>query len=243
LISGFHVSVGVGGQFDLDSSTETQTIGSAFLLDPVLLDNRKVGLSSSGFVGQIGFGYDWNKPGLFSRLSGPGVRPDGFVGVNFDATFGGGSATLQSIPGTPFVPTPVDTLKFSNDVTLDFTGRIGAYLGPNSAIYALGGFTAASVKFRYDCAGFCAVTPATPPFSTDTRAWTYGGVIGAGFEAQLMWPGSLAPMAAPPSFYAEYRAHLLQSVTLNVGSIATRSTSQQVDVSNQTVIFGLRQRF
>jgi hypothetical protein len=242
-ISGFHASVGVGGQFDLNSSTETQTIGSAFLFDPVLLDTRKVGLSSSGVVGQVGFGYDWNKPGLFSGLRpGPGVRSDGFVGVNLDVTFGGGTATLQTIPGTPFVPAPADTLKFRNDVTLDFTGRVGVYLGPTSAIYGVGGLSAASVKLKYDCMGFCAVAPATPPFSTDTTAWTYGGVIGAGFEAQFMWPTNM-PLSAAPSFYAEYRAHLLQRVTLNVGSIATRSTSQRVDVSNQTVIFGVRQRF
>jgi hypothetical protein len=243
-VEGFHGSFGVGGQFDLNSSTETQTIGSAFMFDPVLLDGRKVGLSSSGFVGQIGFGYDWTKPGLFSGFRpGPGVRSDGFVGVNFDVTFGGGTATLQTIPGTPFVPPPADTLKFRNDVTLDFTGRMGVYLGPKSAVYGLGGFSAASAKLKYDCVGFCAVAPATPPFSADTTAWTYGGVIGAGFEAQFMWPTKMPISAAAPSFYAEYRAHLLQPVTLNVGSIATRSTSQQVDISNQTVIFGVRQRF
>ena len=77
-IGGFHASVGVGGQFDLNSSTETQTIGSALLFDPVNLDNRKVGLSSRGFVGQIGIGFDWNKPGHFSGFRRPGVSPDGF---------------------------------------------------------------------------------------------------------------------------------------------------------------------
>lgn len=71
-VTGFHVSVGVGGQFDLDSSTETQSIGSAGLLDPINFENRKVGLSSSGVVGQIGLGYDWNKPNLFSGLRAPG---------------------------------------------------------------------------------------------------------------------------------------------------------------------------
>jgi hypothetical protein len=245
-IAGFHVSAGVGGQFDLNASTETQSIGSAFSFDPVNLDNRKVGLSSSGFAGQFGIGYDWNKPGLFPAFprSGPGIRPDGFVGVNLDVTFGGGTATLQNIPGTPFMPVPIDTLKFRNDVTLDFTGRIGVYLGPNSAVYGLGGVSAASVKLKYDCMGFCAVAPATPPFSTDTTAWTYGGVVGAGFETRFNWRGNMGTMPAlSPSFFAEYRAHLLQPVTANVGSIATRSTSQQVDVSNQTVIFGLRERF
>ena len=93
-ISGFHASFGIGGQFDLNSSTATQSIGSADLLDPINFENRKVGLSSSGVVGQIGLGYDWNKPNLFSGLRVPGMRPDGFVGVNLDATFGGGSSAI-----------------------------------------------------------------------------------------------------------------------------------------------------
>jgi hypothetical protein len=247
-VSGFHASFGIGGQFDLDSSTETQSIGSAGLLDPINFENRKVGLSSSGVVGQIGLGYDWNKPNLFSGLRAPGTRADGFVGVNLDVTFGGGSRSIQGIPGiVPFLTPEVassDTLRFRNDVNLDFTGRIGAYVSPTSAVYALGGLSVSSVNLKYSCVGFCAVMPATPAFSADTTMWTYGGVVGAGFETQVGWLSRLAPMnSATPSFYLEYRAHFLQPVTLDAGSLLTRSTSQQVDMSYQTVIAGARFRF
>jgi hypothetical protein len=247
-VTGFHVSVGIGGQFDLDSSTETQSIGSAGLLDPVNLENRKVGLSSSGVVGQIGIGYDWSKPNLFSSFRPPGTRADGFVGVNLDVMFGGGSGSIQGIPGiVPFLTPDVassDTLRFRNDVNFDFTGRIGAYVSPTSALYALGGLSVSSVNLKYSCVGFCAVMPATPAFSADTTMWTYGGVVGAGFETQVNWLSKMAPMnSAAPSFYVEYRAYLLQPVTLDVGSIATRSTSQQVDLSHQTAIGGVRFRF
>jgi hypothetical protein len=247
-VTGFHVSVGVGGQFDLDSSTETQSIGSAGLLDPINFENRKVGLSSSGVVGQIGLGYDWNRPNLFSGLRAPGTRADGFVGVNLDVTFGGGSGSIQGIPGiVPFLTPEVassDTLRFRNDVNFDFTGRIGAYVGPTSAVYALGGLSVSSVNLKYSCFGFCAVMPAIPAFSADTTMWTYGGVVGAGFETQVGWLSGMAPMnSATPSFYLEYRAHFLQPVTLDVGSLLTRSTSQQVEMSYQTVIAGARFRF
>jgi opacity protein-like surface antigen len=239
-VSGFHASFGIGGQFDLNSSTATQSIGSADLLDPINFENRKVGLSSSGVVGQIGLGYDWNKPNLFSGLRVPGMRPDGFVGVNLDATFGGGSSAIQGVPGiVPFLTPDMaswDTLRFRNNFNLDLTGRIGAYFSPRTAVYALGGLAISSVNFRYDCAGFCAVPPATPAFSAETTMMTYGGVIGAGLETQL-------PTSANTAFYIEYRAYLLQPVTLDVGSIATRSTSQQVDLSHQTVIAGARLRF
>jgi hypothetical protein len=247
-VSGFHLSVGVGGQFDLNSSTETQSIGSADLFDPLNFENRKVGLSSSGLVGQIGIGYDWNKPNLFSGMRTPGVSPDGFVGVNLDVTFGGSSTSIQGIPGiVPFLTPAVasmDTLRFKNDVNLDLTGRIGAYIGPKSAVYVLGGLAISSANLRYDCFGFCAVAPATPAFSADTTMWTYGGVIGAGFETQADWLARLAPInSAVPSIYLEYRAHLLQPVTLDVGSLATRFTSQRVDMDYQTLIAGARFRF
>jgi hypothetical protein len=247
-VSGFHASFGVGGQFDLNSSTETKSIGSADLLDPINFENRKVGLGSSGVVGQIGIGYDWNKPNLFSGVRTPGVSPDGFVGVNLDVTFGGSSASIQGIPGiVPFLMPAVasmDRLRFKNDVNLDLTGRIGAYVGSKSAVYALGGFAISSVNLRYDCFGFSAVTPATPAFSADTTMWTYGGVIGAGFETQADWLARMAPInSAVPSIYLEYRAHFLQPVTLDVGSLATRFTSQQVELNYQTVIAGARIRF
>jgi hypothetical protein len=247
-VSGFHVSVGLGGQFDLNSSTETQSIGSADVLDPNNLENRKVGLSSSGVVGQIGLGYDWNRPNLFSGFRPPGTRADGFVGVNLDVTFGGGSGSIQGIPGiVPFLTPDVagsDTLRFRNDVNFDFTGRIGAYVSPTSAIYALGGLSVSSVNLRYGCVGFCAVMPATPAFSADTTMWTYGGVVGAGLETQVDWLSRMAPInSATPSFYLEYRAHFLQPVTLDVGSLATRFTSQRVDMSYQTAIGGVRFRF
>ena len=144
-VNGFHASVGLGGQFDLNSSTETQSIGSVGLLDPINFENRKVGLGSSGVIGQIGFGYDWNKPNLFSGMRTPGTRADGFVDVNLDVTFGGGSRSIQGIPGiVPFLTPDVassDTLRFRNDVNFDFTGRIGAYVSPTSAVYALGGLS------------------------------------------------------------------------------------------------------
>jgi opacity protein-like surface antigen len=129
-----------------------------------------------------------------------------------------------------------DTLRFRNNFNLDLTGRIGAYFSSRTAVYALGGLAISSVNFRYDCAGFCAVQPATPAFSAETTMMIYGGVIGAGLETQL-------PTSANTAFYIEYRAYLLQPVTLDVGSIATRSTSQQIDLSHQTVIAGARLRF
>jgi hypothetical protein len=246
-VNGFHVSVGVGGQFDINSSTETQSIGSAGLFDPTNFADRKAGLSSSGVVGQIGIGYDWNKPNLFSGMRTPGTRTDGFVGVNLDVTFGGGSGSIQGIPGiVPFLTPGVastDTLRFKNDLNLDFTGRIGAYISPKSVVYGLGGLSVSSVNLRYDCLGFCAVQPATPAFSADTTKWTYGGVIGAGFETQVDWLPKTTPMNAATSFYVEYRAHFLAPVTLDVGSLATRSTSQQVDLNYQTMIAGARIRF
>jgi hypothetical protein len=247
-ISGFHVSVGVGGQFGLDSSTETQRIGSAGIFDPLNLDERKAGLGRSGVVGQFGIGYDWRTSGLFPVAPGPGVRSDGFVGVNFDVTFGGGSKTIEGIPGIiPFLAPMVantDTLRFRSDVTLDFTGRIGTYVTPNSAIYGLGGFSASSVSFRYDCVGFCMVTPSTPGFSDEARRWTYGGVIGGGFETRCDWFARSLPVnAAASTLYLEYRAHLLNPVTLDVGSINTRSTSQRIDISSQIFTVGARLRF
>lgn len=199
-------------------------------------------------IGQIGFGYDWNKPNLFSGMRTPGTRADGFVGVNLDVTFGGGSRSIQGIPGiVPFLTPDVassDTLRFRNDVNFDFTGRIGAYVSPTSAVYALGGPSVSSVNLRYSCFGFCAVMPATPAFSADTTVWTYGGVIGAGLEMQVDWLSKVAPIkSAAPSLYVEYRAHFLQPVTLDVGSLAIRFTSEQVDMSDQTVIAGARIRF
>jgi len=138
---------------------------------------------------QIGLGYDWNRPNLFSGFRPPGTRADGFVGVNLDVTFGGGSGSIQGIPGiVPFLTPDVagsDTLRFRNDVNFDFTGRIGAYVSPTSAVYALGGLSVSSVNLKYSCVGFCAVMPATPAFSADTTMWTYGGVVGAGFETQV----------------------------------------------------------
>jgi hypothetical protein len=247
-VSGFHASVGVGGQFDINSSTETQSIGSAGILDPINFADRKAGLSSGGVVGQFGIGYDWNKQNLFSGVRTPGTRADGFVGVNLDVTFGGGSRSIEGIPGiVPFLAPGVastDTLKFKNDINIDFTGRIGTYISQRSAVYALGGLSVSSVNLKYDCFGFCAVSPATPAFSADMTKWTYGGVIGAGFETQVDWLSKAAPIdAAATSLYLEYRAHFLAPVTLDVGSLPTRSTSQHVDLNYQILVAGARIRF
>ena len=245
---GFHVSVGAGGQFDINSSTQTQSIGSAGILDPVNLANQKAGLSSGGVIGQFGIGYDWHKPYLFSGFGTPGTSLGGFVGLNLDVTFGGGSKSIAGIPGiVPFLAPGVastDTLKFRNDVNIDFTGRIGTYISPKSAVYALGGLSISSVTLKYDCFGFCAAAPATPAFSAEMTKWTYGGVIGAGFETRVDWfPPVLGIDAAATSLYLEYRAHFLAPVTIDVGSLPTRSTSQRVDMDIQTITAGARIRF
>ena len=252
-LQGFHVSAGVGGQFDLNASTETGLIGSAGVYDPKNLATSKAGLSSSGVIGQIGIGYDWNVKNLLSPLRMPGVRPDGFVGVNLDVTFGGGSAKVQGIPGiVPFIAPGVasmDTLKFRSDVSIDFTGRVGAYVSPSTAVYVLGGVTASSITFKYDCSatGFCGgVGPVTPAFVSEQTKWTYGGVFGFGAETKVTeWLGARTQSidAAAMSLYIEYRAHFLQPVTLDAGTLPTRYTSQQVDLSNQTVVAGARIRF
>lgn len=251
---GFHVSAGVGGQFDLNSSTETNSIGSAFVFDPKNPALSKVGLSQSGVVGQFGIGYDWNVRNLFSPTVTPGVRPDGFVGVNLDVTFGGGTATVQGIPGiVPFLApgmASMDTLKFRNNVNIDFTGRIGTYLTPMTGVYILGGIAASSVTFKYDCpaTGFCGAAPATMPFVSEQSAWTYGGVVGFGAETKVAeWLKSRGTVqsidAAAMSLYIEYRAHIMQPVDIDAGSLPTRYTSQHIDPSFQTVIGGARIRF
>lgn len=252
---GFHVSGGVGGQFDLNASTDTNSIGSAGVFDPNNKALSKVGLSSSGVVGQIGIGYDWNIKNLLSPTRMPGVRSDGFVGVNLDVTFGGGSATVQGIPGiVPFIPAGVasmDRLTFRKDVSVDFTGRIGTYLTPMTGVYVLGGVTAASVTFKYSCmdTGFCGgIGPVTPAFVSEQSKWTYGGVIGAGAETKvgdwLRARGTAQTIdAAAMSLYIEYRAHIMQPVDIDAGTLPTRYTSQRIDPSFQDVIVGARIRF
>ena len=251
---GFHVSAGVGGQFDLSASTQTSAIGSPGGFDPVSADN-KAGLKYSGVIGQIGIGYDWNMRNLFTPTRTPGVRPDGFVGVNLDVTFGGGSATVQGIPGiVPFLAPGVasmDRLKFRNDVSIDFTGRIGTYITPMTGVYVLGGVTASSITFKYDCTagGFCGgIGPVTNAFVSEQSKWTYGGVVGVGAETKVAeWLGARGTAqsidAAAMSLYIEYRAHLLQPVDIGAGTLDTRYISQHIDFSYQTVVAGARIRF
>lgn len=253
-LEGFHLSAGVGGQFDLNASTQTGAIGSPGGFDPVSPDN-KAALRSSGVIGQIGIGYDWTIRNLFSPFRTPGVRSDGFVGVNLDVNFGGGSATVQGVPGiVPFIPAGVavmDTLKFRNDVSIDFTARIGTFITPMTAVYVLGGVNASSISFRFECTtgGFCGgVAPVTPAFVAEQSKWAFGGVVGFGAETKVAeWLGSRGTVqsidAAAMSIYVEYRAHLLQPVTIDAGSIPTRFTSQDVDFSNQIVTAGARIRF
>lgn len=252
-LQGFHASAGIGGQFDLNASTDTNVIASALAIDPKSAAS-KTGLSSSGVAGQVGIGYDWNVKNLLSPARMSGTRPDGFVGVNLDVTFGGGTATVQGIPGiVPFLAPGVasmDTLRFRNNVTVDFTGRIGAYLTPQTGAYLLGGISATSVSFKYDCpaAGFCGVAPATPAFASEQSAWTYGGVIGAGVETKISeWlraRGAVQSIdAAAMSLYVEYRAHIMQPVDIDAGTLPTRYTSQRIDPSFQTVMGGARIRF
>ena len=248
---GFHVSAGVGGQFDLSASTQTSAIGSPGGFDPVSADN-KAGLKYSGVIGQIGIGYDWNMRNLFTPTRTPGVRPDGFVGVNLDVTFGGGSATVQGIPGiVPFLAPGVasmDRLKFRNDVSIDFTGRIGTYITPMTGVYVLGGVTASSITFKYDCTagGFCGgIGPVTNAFVSEQSKWTYGGVVGVGAETKVAeWLGARGTAqsidAAAMSLYIEYRAHLLQPVDIGAGTLDTRYISQHIDFSYQTVVAGAR---
>lgn len=241
-IDGFHASFGVGGSFGLDQSTETQNIGSAGVYDPVDAASRKVGLGASGLTGQIGIGYDWKIGTLFSpKLLGKG---GGFIGVNIDASFGGGSKTIEGIPGiVPFIPAGVammDKLRFRNDVTVDFTARIGAYITPSTAVYALGGLSLSQISLKYDCsaAGFCGVAPATPAFSAETTKWATGGVIGVGIETKVDWIA-----LSGVSVYLEYRARLMSPIAIDVGTVATRSTSQEVDMSMQSVLGGARIKF
>lgn len=241
-IDGFHVSFGVGGGFDLDQSTETRNIGSAGVYDPVDAASRKIGLKSSGVVGQIGFGYDWQLGTLFSpnKLGTGG----GFIGVNVDVTFGGGSKTVNGIPGiVPFIPAPVammDTLRFRNNVNVDFTARIGTHITPTTGIYVLGGLSLSQISLKYDCpaTGFCGVAPATPEFSSETTKWATGGVIGAGIETKVNWIA-----LSGVSVYLEYRARVMSPVTIDVGTVATRSTAQDVDLSMQSVLGGARISF
>ena len=252
---GLYASAGVGGQFDLNASTDTNSIGSAGVYDPNNKALSKVGLSSSGVVGQIGIGYDWNIKNLLNPARTPGVRYDGFVGIKLDVTFGGGSATVQGIPGiVPFIPAGVatmDRLTFRKDVSVDFTGRIGTYLTPMTGVYVLGGVTAASVKFKYECtdAGFCGgIGPVTPAYVSEQSKWTYGGVIGVGAETKvgdwLRARGTVQTIdAAALSLYVEYRAHIMQPVDIDAGTLPTRYTSQRIDPSFQDVIVGARIRF
>ena len=251
-LQGFHVSGGIGGQFDLNASTDTNLIGSASVYDPKS-GLSKTGLSSSGVIGQIGIGYDWNMKNLLLPTRTPGVSPDGFVGVNLDFYFGSNSATVQGIPGiVPFIPAGVasmDTLRFRNDLTIDFTARVGTYITPSTGIYVLGGLSAALIKFKYDCtdAGFCGgVAPVTPAFSSEQSKWTYGGVFGFGVETKVSgWsPGITQTLdAAAMSIYLEYRAHVLQPVTIDAGTLPTRYTSQEIDFGNQIIMGGARIRF
>ena len=240
-VGGFHASFGVGGQFDLDSSTETQSIGSAGVYDPVDLA-RKAKLGWSGVAGQIGIGYDWKISTLFSpsRLGSGG----GFIGVNIDTTFGSGSKTVNGIPGiVPFVPAGVasmDTLKFRNNVGVDFTARIGTYITPTTALYALGGLSLSQISLKYDCpaTGFCGVAPPTPAFYAETTKWATGGVFGVGIETKVDWIA-----VSGVSLYLEYRARVMSPITIDVGTIATRSTSQEVDLTMQSVLGGARISF
>lgn len=241
-IGGFYASIGLGGSFGLDQSSETLNIGSAGVYDPVDAASRKVGLGTSGVVGQIGIGYDWKISNLLSpKLLGGGGA---FIGVNVDVTFGGGSKTVNGIPGiVPFIPAGVammDTLRFRNDLSVDFTARVGTYITPTTAIYVLGGLTVSELFLKYDCpaTGFCGVAPATPAFSSEAKKWATGGVIGAGIETKVNWIA-----LSGVSLYLEYRARLMQPVALDVGTVATRSTSQEVDMSMQSVIGGARIRF
>lgn len=241
-IGGFYASVGVGGSFSLDQSTTTQNIASAGVYDPVDAASRKVGLGISGVIGQVGIGYDWQVGNLFSPSKlGPG---GGFVGIKADVTFGGGDKTINGIPGVvPFIPAGVammDTLRFRSDYSIDLTARIGTYLTPQTAVYALGGLSLSQISLKYDCAanGFCGVAPATPAFSSETTKWATGAVLGAGIETKPDWL-----RISGLSLYLEYRAHLMDRVTLDVGSVATRSTAQEVDLSYQSVLGGARIRF
>ncbi len=138
----------------------------------------------------------------------------------------------------------MDTLRFRNDVTVDLTARLGTYVSPTTAIYGLAGLSLSSISLKYDCpaTGFCGVAPATAPFSTETSKWTHGGVIGAGIETRADFLSGIFGRSAP-SLYFEYRAYFLESVTLDVGSVATRSTSQELDLTYQTVLGGARLRF
>ena len=165
-------------------------------------------------------------------------------------TFGGGSKTINGIPGiVPFVPAAtasMDMLRYRRNVGIDFTARVGTYISPTTSIYGLGGVATSSISLKYDCpaTGFCGFGGATPAFSTESTKWAVGGVFGAGIETKADWFPRLLPIEnAAMSFYFEYRAHIMNKVAIDVGSVATRSTSQDVDLSYQSVLGGARIRF
>lgn len=230
--TGFYVGANVGGGWGSRSAnySPNDPVTILFFPPPVALAPPPTSFSSSGGLGGLQLGYNWQ----LNRNWLVGLETD----FDWSGMKGSGSGSGTAVgPGPVFFP-------FTNAVSekVDWFGTVRARLGylptNNLLTYATGGFAYGRVAdtgndtfavgitsggagpFGFNCAA------ATPCFSGSSTTMATGWTLGAGFEYMLMrnWTlkaeylyvnlgshsltqtatGIIAPATLPSSFNANY---------------------------------------
>ncbi|HEY8715207.1 MAG TPA: outer membrane beta-barrel protein [Candidatus Acidoferrum sp.] len=131
-------------------------------------------LDSSGFVGGIQGGYNWQ------------LAPTWVVGLEGDYSWTGAGANIQGVwkffpSGQPSFPTTLSSLTDNLDSLASVRGRIGYLVTPNALAYVTGG----AAWGRFDYSAFARNTANNYLASTSFSKIQSGFVVGGGLEWAL----------------------------------------------------------